>query len=576
MKICNFICFLLFCIISFNAFAETLTISTDKDVVVAGDVVKLSISYDGSSPETPDLSQIQNDFEIVSRSLSSSKSFYNGTVNNLIKWTYGIIPLKTGNIKFSPFKIGNTISNSIELEVKEVEDIAYVADSKTNSNSPFFQTTLDFDVKSPYVQQQVTFLLTIYDSIGLGISSISIDNEAKKNWFITSLLDKPIVKKDIVDGKYVNTIQYAYAAFPQKSGNIPAPRFFIDGFYIKNNDLTFPSMSADFEFFGLNFAGAFNQKVPVKMQTKEIFIDVTPIPSTYTGKHWLPVKDLSMTSKINNNKIVRSGEAIYREINIKALGLHESLFPQLTFKQVKNAKQYPEKPILSTKVVKGDIETTATINNVYIPTKEGKLTLPSLVLKWFNVEKEIEEQAILPEEIIDVYPSLNEITNSNISEKNTENTKKDEKFIVDIQNSNLPDIKSDKPIKTYNYIYFVVLGFVLLSFIFFIIKKHSSKKIYAKNVIKAIKQHDYKKAKDSILLWARVKFNNTDIQNINTISKLINDDSFSEQLLLLNKIIYSKITVFFDNTKFIEVFKKIDKIKVSKDSHKEILPNLYD
>ena len=55
------------------------------------------------------------------------------------------------------------------------------------------------------------------------------------------------------------------------------------------------------------------------------------------------------------------------------------------------------------------------------------------------------------------------------------------------------------------------------------------------------------------------------------------NEDFSEQLSLLNKILSSNSEDYFDGSKFIEILKKVDKIKYKQtEKNNAILPNLYD
>jgi hypothetical protein len=57
---------------------------------------------------------------------------------------------------------------------------------------------------------------------------------------------------------------------------------------------------------------------------------------------------------------------------------------------------------------------------------------------------------------------------------------------------------------------------------------------------------------------------------------MVNNEEFSKQLSILNKVIYSETNEILNNTKFIEIFKNIDKIKYRKRINKNPIPQLYD
>jgi hypothetical protein len=573
MKIYSFLLTLFFTLISFNVSCDELKIRTNKDILIGGEAFYLTISYDGSSDSNPNLDSLKNDFQIVSNSFSRSVNIVNGNISQSKNWRLGLIPLKEGKIKIKPVKLDNLISNDLDIEVKELTDTAYIKDSKYNSNAPFFQIKQTADTVSPYIQQQVTFLVTIYDSIGLKIKNITTNYEASNDWVITPILDTPIVEKDVIDGKQVNVIHYAFAGFPQKSGKIKEPRFIVDGYYLKNNDFSLPTFDDDFFNFGFN--NVFNQQVPVKMQTKEKLTDVKPIPSDYTGKYWLPLFDLTLNSEFKNIDNLKQGDAFNQLITISAKGLQETLFPQLHFPNVNSVKIYPEKPQLSMQVSKGYIETTATINNVYIPNKTGTITIPETEIEWFNLNTRKMEKSIIPQKIITVQKNPNIISEPINENHNVIDTlPKEDNKKSDIKKENV-NSNTSKINNYYVYLYYFI-GFVLFILLLFVYNKLNSKHIYRNNVIKSLKRHDYRRSRELLIEWAKYKFDDKSIKNINDISKYANDEEFTLQLSFLNKMIYSDTKEFFNYRNFIEIFKKIDKIKYSNKENKKPIPLLYD
>lgn len=570
MKIYKILFVLFFTLFSCSAFCEELTISTNKDVLISGEPFYLTISYDGKSNKDPDLESLKNDFQIVSNSTSRAINIINGNVSQLKQWRIGLQPLKEGKIKIRPIKLDNLVSNYLDIEVKETTDTAYIDDSKHNSNAPFLQIKQISDTKSPYIQQQVTFLVTLYDSIGLRINDISINKESAADWLIVPVLDTPILDKDVVNGKRVNVIHYAFAGFPQKSGKIKEPRFVIDGYYLKNNDFSFPSFDDDFDLFGFN--NVFNQQIPVKMQTNEAFSDVKPIPSDYKGKYWIPVSGLTIESEFKNIDDLKQGDAFNQIISISATGLQETMLPQLSFATIDGVKSYPEKPQISSKISKGMVISSAVINNVYIPNKTGEIIIPSFELEWFNVNTEQTEKSIIPQKIISVKDNPAIATNKN-EDSVAANTPK-----VDAQTKIEKNAKKTetniKSKNSFNRMYFIFA--VVLIIILSVLNAFKNKNMYRNTVIKYIKKHDYKKAREALIEWAKNKFNDLSIKNITDISRLADNEEFSEQLSFLNKMIYSKTKESFNKVKFIEIFKNIDKLKYSKDEDKNPIPLLYD
>lgn len=578
----SFLFLILFLFFTLPTHSAEVNISVNKKTLSQADTLQLTIDYNGDENEKPDLDILSQDFQILSNSSSKQITFINGQLNQLQKWTLTLKPKKTGKITIKPVKIGDISSNYETITVKDVTDVAFIPDSQENSNAPYFQIEKKFFPQTPYIQQQVTFLVTIYDSLGLQNGTISIDNDPKQ-WVLTSLSDKPIVKQEKIKGKYMNVVTFAFAAFPQKSGQLQLPRFSFNGYYLKDTKIDLPDFD-DFMNFGFNLGKAFGEKVPVNMKTKEEMVTILSVPDNFSAKIWLPLKDFQITSSWGNKNNIKVNEAVNRNITFTATGIEKNMVPTLDFPVVKGLKQYPEKPEISEKVVQGDIVSSSSINIVYIPTKSGKIILPPLNIEWFNVDTNKIETTTLPEETIFVDNGASHfetMKNNTIETTSSTLDSNDNSISIDLPKT---DKEKSTPSSHPKYfssfftpLYLIASGIflVLLTLIIYLLLR-KEKNPYYSLVIKSIKKHDYKATRDNLIEWAKIKYSNSNIQNINMIIQLSHNEDFSKQLNSLNKLMYSSSDINFSGSKFIEIFKKVDKLKYNIKKKNKILPNLYD
>ena len=105
MKLTRCICFFVLLFFSSVALGDTLDVSLNKKIVTEGDTILLTIEYKGEKNEEPDLSSLQDDFQIVSNSKSSQINYINGVISSSKKWTIGLRPLKKGKITIKPIKL---------------------------------------------------------------------------------------------------------------------------------------------------------------------------------------------------------------------------------------------------------------------------------------------------------------------------------------------------------------------------------------------------------------------------------------------------------------------------------------
>lgn len=599
MKHFRFICILFIALFCTNAYSATVTMSANKNTIAEGDVFLLTINYSdvysrddiynaalgGSNTAIKgvDFNVFNKDFDIVSKSFSSQDGYYNGALTTKKIWKIGLKPKRSGKITIQPIKIGEALSNYVDIEVKETTDVSYVPDTGGSSYAPYFKIEQSIDENNPYVQQQVTFLVKVFDNIGLRNGTINIKTDTYNDWFLIPLMDKPITKKETINNREMNVYYFMYAGFPQKSGNISIPQFVFDGAYIKGNNFDFTNIDEDIATIGSLFNNLIGQTAPVKMQTKPQKIFVKSIPKDFTAKTWLPLKDLKISASWSENAIFKVGEAVNRKITINATGMHSSYFPQIDFKEIGDVKQYPEKPVISEQISNGSIQTTGIINNVYIPQKAGEIMLPPIVINWFNVTTNKNEQAIIPAEKITVIPAEGENIANTVSSQdvlsNTIETKDNLESVSGIDNTSSPKVlNSFKSVlwgRNGVMLYIAAIVFVILIFAYIFRNLQKKNELY-RNVVKSLKLCDYKKTKDCLLLWGKDKFANDDINNLHELSALVNNPEFTNQLLLLNKILYAQTDELFDAIKFIEIFKKVDKMRKTVKINDNILPDLYD
>ena len=562
--------------------AAELNISLDKNKAVEGEVVYLTISYNGKSNKSPDFTAIQEDFQIVSTSTSSSSSLINGVSSILKKWTIGLIPQSTGAIRIKPFELDGVISNSLQLNVYEVGDTVSVSGDINDDN--YLKIDTYFNEKSPIVQQQLTFWVNIYDSIGLKDGEISISDDAKDDWIVKPLMLEPIISQRKINDVYFNVISFAYAIFPLKDGQQKLPQFTFDGYFVKNNDFNFPNIDGDFFGLTIDMNSVFGTKVPVKLKTKEDFVKVSPIKDHQNRLNWIVAEDLKIKSTLSIDKKIKVGDAFSRNVEIRLTGVPKNLFPDIYFEEINGLKQYPEKPEISEEIIDGKIVTKVIYNTAYIPTDSGEINLPKIEIDWYNSTTKKMQKSVSNSHNIDVLPNNNIVMKKEektvVLENNITEEFKEEKIDtpkeVSLEDKDQDTNKNKDSNLDINKIVQMVLGGFLFVLLFFFKKKtNNNNSIYRKNVIKAIENRDFRLAKQRIIEWARFKFNNPNIQNFKTISDIVGDEEFCEQLNSLNKTLYSSDGFLFESKKFIETFLKIDKMKMKLDKKTDILPDLY-
>jgi len=574
----------IFCFISIlcmsigAANAQTLTATVSRTEIPYGETLLLVLDYDGKDNSiSPDFSVLNRDFSIFSTSQSYSTRFINGKSSSSHQWQVALMPKHSGAIEIPAISMGNLKSNPIALNVFE-------GNINGQDGTPLYtRFSLDGEVdnQNPYVQQQINYTLTLTDAGGLQGNEPEFLNN-NDDWIIKSIR-QPTVENKKSNGVNVREIKFYYALFPQKSGVLETPAVQFNGFYNNGQRQSRAPQNSLFSrgFFetGIELFDMVAARSPVSLNVKPIKVDVKPIVPDFGNNWWIPAKNVILNASWDDSSgQFMVGQAISRTISLNATGVLETQLPDLKMPQSRELKQYPEKPVMYSSIDEnGEIISTKEFTNVYIPQRSGKITIPAISLKWFDVtDSTIKEQAI-PAQTIIVLPNPQIEQNANYFDFESSI---DDRATAQ-NNDKLPlssEIMRNSAAHGLNYVLFLIAfgAGILLSYILFGRKNSAAKEQSAttRDIIKYAEKHDFKNLRDALILWAK-KHYKEDISNLDDLSKRAKDNDFSAQLEEISKNLYGKVGDKWKHLDFIKTFKKISSKKSKTKTSKSPLPKLY-
>ena len=493
-----------------SASAQALRAKVNRPQLPEGETFMLSLELDDTdTSETPDLSVLEKDFTIYSVSNAYRTNIINGVMSKAYQWNLVLIPNKSGDLIIPPIKVGKYQSNPLQIKVFAAGSNINAPDAQ-NPNQPRFKIEATVDNKTPYVQQQINYVLTIYDTGGLqGEEPVFVGN-VNDDWIIKSLSDPQITTK-VINGRNIREIKFYYALFPQKSGTLEIPAAKFNGFYLtkERRSNPFDSMFNDDLFIaGFGMTDVFATRNPVVLTTEPILVSVKPAAPENNGKWWLPATDVSLAAEFNPAQPqFKVGEAVNRTIYLKATGVAETQLPEIRFADSNGLKQYPEKPETLMKVEGGKVVSLEKIANVYIPTEAGKRHLPAITIDWFNVNTHKMEKAILPAVTIDVLPNAESAPVQNAPLPSTPNATS-----VPASQPQIVEQISQEKIFLYAGSAFI-LGILVSWLLMKLFKRKNTATIhnYKKYVIEKAKEKDLRAVRDGLLGWAADFYGQPDI-----------------------------------------------------------------
>ncbi len=360
-----------------------MTASVDRTIISDQDLVTLTIrASDDASQIALDFSAIEQDFEIVSNSnrQNSSMSIINGrTISEVYRdHILTLSPKRMGNLFIPSIRAGNERTQPITIQVRQLS-----SEQRQRMNQyVFFETSVD--TNETYVQGQIIYSVKLFytDAIGGDFPQPPPLENA-----VVETIESEKRYESMVEGRRYYVLEKRYAIFPQRSGELTIPRE---------------------RFIGTRGRGGiFSQRQRVSAVSESHVVNVKTIPPAYTGENWIPAKALSISeSWAEQPPVFRVGEPVNRTLTVSALGLPDTILPQLGDINVPDAKIYADPPETQQGVTPDGISAIQQTTIGIVPTAEGELTLPKIRVNWWNTQTDQQELAVLPAATYTVLPAI--------------------------------------------------------------------------------------------------------------------------------------------------------------------------
>lgn len=353
--------------------AQSLEATVERQTVIDGESVVLYLKGE-SLNELPDVSALNQSFDILDSRRSNSRVIDQGVVRSSFMMRFELLAKKLGQSEIPVFTADSQSSQAIRIDVVERGTAGVVPRDKVF-------TEITFDKENPYVQSQVIMSLHILDDGSLATVDpqppIIPDVQVER----LPVGDQQIEERDGVEYR-VHT--WRYALFPQRNGEIEIPRFQIAG-------------SVKDPTYGGNLILRNMATRRISIRTKATTLNVKAKAEQSTADWWLPVEKLELdrewSADIKNSKV---GEPLTLTLSLTTQGATSNQLPEILPPDINGLKIYPDVPeLVSQPSEKGLISRRREKWSV-IPLREGLIEIPAVSLKWWDVATETERTATLP------------------------------------------------------------------------------------------------------------------------------------------------------------------------------------
>ena len=372
---------ILLLLLSHNIGHADLTSTVERTIVSELDLIILTVRATNEDFAAEiDFSPLKKDFEIINQSSRENRSIsiVNGQTTN--------VSYKDHILTLRPRAVGEIIVPSLRGADKATRPIRIKVEKNTNSQIQrmrelvFFETSVNKN--SVFVQEQILYSVRLFYSESI-----------RGDFPQPPLLENTVVEnveeekryESIINGKRYYVLEKKYALFPQSSGALLIPKESFVGTY--------------------GLGGVFSGRKRISASSEQHEISVRQIPSSFSGKHWIPAEELKIEDFWEEEeKELIEGEPINRKIEMSVKGIDEAMLPDINQGRVDGFKVYADPPINNRIVDSKGLSVVSTNIIAMIPTRSGSITIPKIEIPWWNVLTNKQEISFIPEKVFQVSP----------------------------------------------------------------------------------------------------------------------------------------------------------------------------
>lgn len=519
-SISAFIVTLSLCVLTSLCNAE-VSLSLSSDAITPSQTVRLTLSLTGQSAQVPqpDLSGVENDFEILNRSQSQSISIINGHTERETRLVYTLLPKRAGTLTIPAIKLGQAETSPRTIQVSNTAE-PKKQDKALSAPTVFLE--IDLSRKEVFVQSQLRYRVRLYYAENIMNGTLTDPSVSQAN-ILRMPQDKNYQKK--YKGRLYQVLERDYTIFPEKSGQllIKGPTF--SGLKSEQDSL----MDQFDPFYSTN-------KVPVRLFGDNKTLTVKPIPSHIQPNEWLPATRVDISDDWELPKQMEVGQPIQRTIHLKVHGSTQAQLPELNHIKSDHFKVYADDAKTQNISEEDAIVAEKTQRFTYIPTKAGPFTIPDTVIRWWNIDSNQPETTTLSGKQFKISGDVSEAAPSIVAPQPTKAT-----TVTQTQNSAVP-------LSIYALLHqhllsgvFLALWLITMGLWWFqhrtLGRRASPKRTY-KQLLKACAVGNPKLIEQHLIEWAQLQWPDAFIQNVSDVAAHIHDLNLKTEIKLLGEAIY--------------------------------------
>ena len=491
-----------------------LNVTVDRNPVNIEDTFTITIEATQDIQGEPKLERLQENFNLLNISHSSSHQFGTGGTRYSFKRIVTAQAKHAGVITIPAIQWSGLTSSPLSLKVLP-------AGQRSSAAGGDFYVEFSSSDESPYVQGQVILTAKAFSNKQFG------NGQFENPTMPDGIVAKRASSEDHIYTTNINGVAYLvqerrFILYAERSGE-----FAINGILFQGQ---FPTGRRS--FFG-------HQSTAKQARSEALSLHVKAMPAT-AKQPWLPAKQLTLSHYLSEGDF-KVGEPITLTLSTIADGLMGEQLPDFDLQLPDKLKAYPDQPEIDTNWNNGSVIAKRTDKIALIPTQAGRYTLPSIRLHWWNTQTDSAATAVIEEIHFEVtgapVPSTPPASPPAAQSINTPQG---------AQSSSVEVIHRTEPTWKYATLLFASLWLITLLGLVLVLRSTPRKApqkavekptgLSKKQLIKQLKQAQAQTAAELLINWGRANIH----MQINTIGQLMHyaDGPLCTALEALNAQLY--------------------------------------
>ena len=376
--------YFLFLIILFWGFMgkAATTVRFEPDVISLGESTELIIESDRPLAAVPDFSALNGNFAVAGQQTGVKSVSINGKRHTKYQVSLNVFPRKAGTLSTGILTINGKEIPSATLTVEENGDnnrLPITFTAAASKNQVYLDETFLYQIKLIYAVALMD--AKIMPPVINGARIVQLDMDKSYQTYI--------------DEKPMHVFERTFAITPEKKGSLTIPPIEVYGLvHDSRND------PGDLFAQGMLFNGLLGGQKEVRLETNPVEIKVYGKPKNWDG-WWLPATEVEISAEDSFPDKINVGDSLTRVITLTATGVSGEQLPTVQQQAGKTFKVYPSPEKRETvQTETGDMQGISQTSIMLVPSKAGKIIIPSVRVKWFNTRTRKTEEAILREKTI--------------------------------------------------------------------------------------------------------------------------------------------------------------------------------